>query len=100
MSDTEKSTQTEDLNNIEEPPPPEPIVKIRKPRAKKYPTNKEYNNRYYHDVLKQQEKKECQYCGNLFVCSSSLHRHQRRSPKCLAKQLQKHIDEMKANMQF
>ena len=34
MSDTEQSTQTEDLNNIEEPPPPEPIVKIRKPRDK------------------------------------------------------------------
>jgi hypothetical protein len=33
------------------------VVKIRKPRAKKYPTNKEYNIRYYHDVLKQQEKK-------------------------------------------
>jgi hypothetical protein len=60
MSDTEKSTQTEDLNDnviIEDAPPPEPVVKIRKPRAKKYPTNKEYNIRYYHDVLKQQEKK-------------------------------------------
>lgn len=100
MSDTEKSTQTEDLkDNFIIEAPPEPVVKIRKPRAKKYPTNKEYNIRYYHDVLKQQEKKECQYCGNLFVCSSSLHRHQRRSPKCLAKQLQKQIDEMKANMQ-
>jgi len=100
MSDTSKSTQTDDLNDIEQVPPPDPVVKIRKPRAKKYPTNREYNIRYYHDVLKQQEKKECEYCGNMFVCSSSLHRHQRRSPKCLAKQLQKQIDEMKANMQI
>jgi len=52
MSDTSKSTQTDDLNDIEQVPPPEPVVKIRKLRAKKYPTNREYNIRYYHDVLK------------------------------------------------
>jgi hypothetical protein len=64
MSDTEKSTQTEDLNDnviLKSAPPPEPVVKIRKPRAKKYPTNKEYNIRYYHDVLKQQEKKNVNF---------------------------------------
>ena len=60
MSDTEKSTQTEDLNDIliiKDAPPPEPVVKIRKPRAKKYPINKEYNIRYYHDVLGSNRRK-------------------------------------------
>ena len=68
----------------------------KKPKAK---NSKEYNLAYYHEVIKAKGPLLCTYCQNEYLCNSSLLRHQRRSSKCLAKQLQKQLDELKANIQ-
>ena len=77
---------------IEEVPPP---PKLRKQRHKLYETTREYNLRYYHDVIKKQEPQICMYCNAEMVCRSSLLRHQRRSKRCEWKRAAARLGELR-----
>jgi len=94
---TDNQTQTDVLEGgggeLASPPPP----KVRKPRPKKYDTTREYNRRYYHDVVKKQEPQVCLYCAVEVVCRSSLLRHQRRSKHCQWLRASTELAELKAN---